>query len=171
MELFKELLNREEPEYLVHKWKEQRDEQETGEITLDKTKMVNISLKNWKSPGTYGIPSELLRYRGGSLHKNIHELCLTIWKGEKPPKNWNKAIIISIHEKGNKLERNNYRGIALLNTLYKVFVRILLKRLQPIVEECIKDYQCGFLKSKSTTDPLSVIVPIIEKNYEFRQNE
>lgn len=61
------------------------------------------------------------------MHKNIHELCLTIWKEERLSEDWNKAIIIPLHKKGGKLECNNYRGIALLNTVYQVFARILLK--------------------------------------------
>jgi len=93
---------------------------------------------------------------------------MTIWKEERLPEDWNKAIIIPLHKKGDKLECKNYREIALLNTVYKVFARILLKRLQPIAEECIGDYQCGFRKGKSTIDQLSVIGRIIEKKYEFR---
>jgi sorting nexin-29 len=37
----------------------------------------------------------------------------------------------------------NYRGISLLNTAYKVFSGILFQRLQPIVETTIGNYQRG----------------------------
>lgn len=99
------------------RWEEQRAEPEVCKINLDETKMAINSLKNWKAPGTDGIPAELLKYGGEVLHTNIHELCLTIWKEEKLPEDWNKAIIIPPHKKGDKLKCNNYRGIALLNTV------------------------------------------------------
>lgn len=132
--------------------------------------MAINSLNNWKAPGADGIPAELLKYGDEVLHKNTHELCLAIWKEERLPEEGNKSIIIPLHKKGDKSECNNYIGIALQNTVYKLFARILLKRLQPIAEDCIEDYQCGFRKSKSTIDQLSVIGRITEKKFEFRQN-
>lgn len=82
---------------------------------------------------------------------------------ERLPENWNKAVIMPLHKKGDKLECNNYRGIALIYTVYKVCARILLKRLQSITEECIGDYQCGFRKGKSTIEQMSLIGRIIAK--------
>jgi len=61
--------------------------------------MAINSLKNSKAPGTDGIPVELLKYEGETLHTFIHELCLTIWKEEKLPEDFNKAIIIPLHKK------------------------------------------------------------------------
>uniref|UniRef100_A0A2S2P765 Putative RNA-directed DNA polymerase n=1 Tax=Schizaphis graminum TaxID=13262 RepID=A0A2S2P765_SCHGA len=65
---------------------------------------------------------------------------------------------------------NNYRGISLLNTVYKVFSKILLGRLEPLAEECIGNYQCDFRKGKSTIDHLATIEQLLEKKYEYRQN-
>lgn len=44
---------------------------------------------------------------------------------------WKEAIIVPLHKKGDKLQCDNYRVILLLNSAYKIFVRILLKRLIP----------------------------------------
>ena len=59
------------------------------------------------------------------------------------------------------MECDNYRGISLLNTAYNIFFKILLKCLIPYVDENI---------GKSTIDQLSIIVHIIEKRYEYKQN-
>jgi len=64
----------------------------------------------------------------------------------------------------------NYRGISLLNSAYKVFARVLLNRIVPYVEDCFGVYQCGFRKDRSTVEQLSIIGQIIEKRYEYRQN-
>jgi len=89
---------------------------------------------------------------------------------EQLPEEWNKAIIVPLHKKGDKLNCNNYREISLLNTAYKVFSKVLLGRLQPFTDECIGEYQCGFRKGKSTINQLSVIGQIIEKKFEYKQN-
>jgi hypothetical protein len=65
------------------RWEEQRAKLETCRITLDGTKMAINSLKNWKAPGTDGIPAELLKYGCEVMYKNIHELCLIIWKASR----------------------------------------------------------------------------------------
>jgi sorting nexin-29 len=43
----------------------------------------------------------------------------------------------------------NYCGISLLNTAYKVFSNILFQRLKPYVEKLVGNYQCGFRNGKS----------------------
>lgn len=37
---------------------------------------------------------------------------------KKLPDKWEKAIIILLYKKGDKMNCNNYRGISLLNTVY-----------------------------------------------------
>jgi sorting nexin-29 len=85
------------------------------------------------------------------------------------PETGNEAIIIPLHNKGDKTECNNYRGISLLNSVYKVFSKILLNRLITYVEEYLKKYQSGFRKVRSSIEQLLVIARIIEKKYEYRQ--
>jgi len=81
-----------------------------------------------------------------------------------------KYIVRKTYEKRDKMECDNYRGISLPNTAYKIFSKILLKRLMLYVDENIGSYQCSFRKGKSTIDQLSIIGQIIEKRYEYRYN-
>jgi len=60
------------------------------------------------------------------------------------PKEWTMTIICPIHKKSDKMDYQNYRGISLLSVIYKVFAKILTKRLSPYTEQIIGDYQCGF---------------------------
>jgi len=68
------------------------------------------------------------------------------------PEEWKESIIVPIHKKGDKTDCNNYRGISLLPTTYKLFSNILLPRLIPYAEKVIGDHQCGFRHNRSTTD-------------------
>jgi hypothetical protein len=50
-----------------------------------------------------------------------------------------ESIIIQVHKKGDKSGCNNYRGISLLSTSYKIVSNILLTRLGPYIDEIIGD--------------------------------
>jgi len=73
------------------------------------------------------------------------------------PEEWKESIIVPIHKKGDKTDCNNYRGISLLRTTYKIFSNILLSRLIPYAEEVIGDHQCGFRRNRSTADHIFCI--------------
>jgi len=63
---------------------------------------------------------------------------------EELSEEWNESIIVPIYKKGDKTDCNNYRGISLLPTTYKILSNIVLSRLIPYAEEVIGDHQCGF---------------------------
>ena len=89
------------------------------------------NLKSHKSPGIDQIPAELIKAGGRTICLEIHKLITSIWKKEKLPEEWKESIIIPIHKNGDKTDCNNYRGISLLPTTYKILSNILLSRLIP----------------------------------------
>ena len=56
----------------------------------------------------------------------IHKLIIYIWNKEELPEEWKESIIVPIYKKGDKTDFNNYRGILLLSTTYKMLSNILL---------------------------------------------
>jgi hypothetical protein len=80
---------------------------------------------------------------GVLLKSRIFKLILKIWKKEEMPKDWSEGIICPILKKGDRTLRNNYRGITLLNVMYKVFAILLYNRLKEIVQKQL-DFQMGF---------------------------
>jgi len=82
------------------------------ELAIDK-------LKSHKSPGIDQIPAELIKAGG------VEQFAYSIWK-KKLPEEWKESIIVPIHKKGDKTDCNNYRGVSLLPTTYKILSNILL---------------------------------------------
>ncbi|PSN41362.1 hypothetical protein C0J52_19113 [Blattella germanica] len=71
-----------------------------------------------------------------------------------------KSVITPIHKKGDKTDCNNYRGISLLSTSYKILANILVSRL--------RDHQCAlFRRKRSTIDQIFSIRQILEKKLEY----
>ena len=86
------------------------------------------------------------------------------------PEDWETGIICPIFKKGDKLDCNNYRGITLLDIVYKVFSNVLNERLKKITENVIAEYQCGFRKNRSASDQIFIIRQMMEKHYELNQD-
>jgi len=126
------------------------------ELAIDK-------LKSHKSPGIDQIPVELIKAGGRTICLDIHKHITSIWKKEKLPEEWKQSIIVPIHKKGDKTDCNNYRGISLLPTIYKILSNILLSRLTPYAKEIIGDHQCDFRRNRSTIDHIFFIRQILEK--------
>jgi hypothetical protein len=87
-------------------------------------------LKKYKSPGSDQILAELIQAGGEILLSAIHKLINSVWNKEELPDQWKESIIVPIHKKDDKTDCNNYRGISLLSTSYKIVSNILLSRLQ-----------------------------------------
>jgi len=91
------------------------------ELAIDK-------LKSHKIPGIDQIPAELIKAGGRTICLKIRKLITSIWKKEKLPAEWKELILVPIHKKWDKTDCNNYRGISLLPTTYKILSNILLSR-------------------------------------------
>lgn len=126
-------------------------------------------LNNYKSPGADGISTEMMKIfvEEPSLLNELHQIMCKIWDQEDLPRQWGEALICPIHKNGDRLKPENYRGISLLNTGYKIFSNILYERLKQFTEPLIGNYQCGFREKKSTTDHIHMMRQIIEKTKEY----
>jgi hypothetical protein len=100
--------------------------------------------KKYRLPGSDQIPEELIQARGKILLSATYKLINSVWNKEELPDQWKESIIVPVHKKGNKTDCNNYRGISLLSTSYKILSNILLSRLVLYIDEIIGDHQCGF---------------------------
>jgi hypothetical protein len=96
-------------------------------------------------PGEDKIIPEMLIHAGSELKDELHKLMKQIWEEESIPLAWKTGLICRIHKKGYKSDCNNYRGISLLNIIYKIVTRIM-----QIAEDKLGEYQCGFRKGRST---------------------
>jgi hypothetical protein len=85
------------------------------------------------------------------------------------PDHWKESIIVVVHKKSDKADCNNYRGISLLSSSYKLLSNILLSRLAPYIDEISGDHQCGVRCNGSTTDQIFCIRKIPDKKWEYNE--
>ena len=133
--------------------------------------MTIEKLKSHKSHGIDQIPAELIKAGCRTIGCEIHKFIIVIWNKEELPDEWKEWIIVPIYsyKKGDKTDCNNYRGISLLPTTYKVLSNIPLSRFIPYAEEVIGDHQCGLRRNRSTTDHIYCIRQVLEKKWEYNE--
>jgi hypothetical protein len=87
--------------------------------------------KKYKFPGSDEIPAKLIQAGGEILLPVIHKPTNSVWNKEKLSDQWKESIIVPVHKKGDKTDCNNYHGISLLSTSYKILLNNHLSRLSP----------------------------------------
>jgi len=141
--------------------KEDMDEAPTVEEVIKATEQ----LKSGKAAGVDGIPQEIWKHGGETLHSKLHELFVCCWEQGKLPQDLRDAVIITLYKnKGEKSYCSNYRGITLLSIAGKILARVLLNRLVPAVaDHHLPESQCGFRANRGTTNMVFVLRQLQEK--------
>ena len=91
----------------------------------DNNRRVLKNAKNRKSCGLDNLPMELWKFGGNELKMQILELFNNIIDKNQMSQEWERGMVINIYKKGTKSKCENYRGITLLPTAYKLFANII----------------------------------------------
>ena len=122
-------------------------------------------LKNNKSPGIDGIPSEFIKYCKNTLVRDIVLILNYIIEKRQFPVSWSEGVRHMIHKTGNRLCPENYRGITILPIIEKIFELTVYNRLQFANEAFgkIDRNNGGFLQGHRTADNIFVLNGIIQR--------
>ena len=99
-------------------------------IQLNEIKHAIKKMKKRKTPGNDLITTEVIIAGGEKMLEILQKIFNTIIKQSKTPTDFSKMLVTPVYKKGNKLLRENYRTIALLSIPGKIFLHILLSRMQ-----------------------------------------
>jgi len=132
---------------------------------IDATK----DLANGKACGRDGIFSELLKHGGEHMMESLALLFDICRKCEVTPKDWHLVNIVALYKKGDKYSRSNYRGISLLSCVYKLYARVLQRRLITFLNSHIVEEQAGFSAGKGCDDNLCIMTEVMERKVANRE--
>jgi hypothetical protein len=116
-------------------------------ITKQEVRRIFQRVKN-TSPGEDRISYKELREIDPSfgILTKIFNRCL---QEQRIPSHWKRALTILIHKKGDASRMENWRPIALSNTIYKIYTGIWAQRLS-FFPELISPEQKGFCRIDGT---------------------
>ena len=71
---------------------------------------------------------------------------------EMTPADWNRSVVVNLYKDGDRTDPNNYRGIALISCLGKLYLSLWARRITKNMENRLSDEQGGFRPRRSTVD-------------------
>ena len=75
------------------------------------------------------------------------------------PAEWNEGMIYLIPKlEGVVDDIKKWRPITLLNTVYKVYAKLLATRLQPFLPHIVHKTQTGFIQERSIFDNIFIVL-------------
>ena len=122
-------------------------------------------LKSDKSPGLDNISNEMLKASQSFINTILLKLFNAVFTSGIYPSEWSKSFICPIFKADDRKKPENYRGIAINNSIGKLFNIILNNRFDLFLDEnnIIHETQIGFSKKARTSDHIFVLRCIIEK--------
>lgn len=111
-------------------------------------------LKNKQTTGPDLVPSFLLKDCVSILAKPILKIINLSLTSSTFPETWKSTKICPVHKKGSTSMVTNYRPIAIISNVAKIFETILHKHIYRQVKHLISPDQHGFVENRSTTTNL-----------------
>ena len=165
-------------EYVEDLYKDkERGEANRGEITKEvysiSVKEINEIIKDLPKEKAYGddhIPAELLQCLGEEGIEIISKLINKIYNSGCIPQDFCKSIFIPLPIIAKAQDCSDFRTITLISHASKILLKLIKKRITPIVENHLSESQMGFRKGKGTRDAIFQLRMTCERSMEVNKN-
>ena len=141
-------------------------------IKVSHVRRILSSLNITKSIGDDNVSPRVLKSCAPALCGPLTALFRKICHNATFPNSWKISRITPVYKKGARSDSTNYRPIAVLPTLSRVFELLLITQFQRQISPHIPPEQFGFLKGSSTSDAgvslASAITTAINQRAEVR---
>ena len=118
------------------------------------------AIKPNKAPGLDGLTLEVWKLE--KTQKYLRGFCNETFNGGRPNE-WGISGIVPVPKKGDLTLCTNYRGKSLSHIASKIYNRLILNRIRPVIDRLLRPSQNGFRPGRSTSSHLLALRRIIEK--------
>ena len=126
-------------------------------------------LKYSTSSGPDSIPAVVLKQCSDSLADPLSLLFNLSLQTGVFPQSWKRSFIFPVHKKGSKRDIRNYRGIAALCAVSKLFELVVLDHIKFNCNDYIAPEQHGFMPRRSTSSNLVTYTSFISQAMQKHQ--
>ena len=134
--------------------------------TIQELMLAIHQIKSGKAQGPDNIPPFLIHCGPRCLEwlRGFYSNCFS---NLTKPKIWRNATVIAIPKLNKPTDDpKNYRPISLLRVPFKLLERLLLARLEPIIDPPLPDEQAGFRRGRCTVHQIVNLTDDIEEAFE-----
>lgn len=108
-----------------------------------------------KSHGGDGVPYEFIQDSRSLVKDGCREMVQDFWRDAKLTPNIVNGIVKMVPQGSEELEIvDNWRNLTMLTMTYKIILKILTKRLKPMVPKLVDRQQIGFISGRCIIDNL-----------------
>lgn len=125
------------------------------------------TMKSSNSPGPDGIPSIVLKNCSDAMMIPLHMLFNKSLVEETFPDIWKLTYLWPRYKTGKRSMVENYRGIAKLSEIPKLFEKLVCDQLYIYAQPIIYTQQHGFMKGRSTATNLVEFTSFAKKSIEM----
>ena len=154
---FKQEKERELQRMMFSSPQQDHNEDLDGKITPRELQAVLAKAGCGKAAGKDGTRNAMFKYGGKTMSTLLLELFNWLRDLEVTPTDWGHAVIINLFKDGDPADLGNYRGIALISCLGKLYLAIWAARLSTHMEPRLSEEQGGFRRSRSTVDSIAAL--------------
>ena len=122
------------------------------EVTMEEVASAAAELRNRRATGPDKLVSELLKYGGEDLHRELAELINQIFREHSSIEELKAGILFPLNKlKGDKVPANT-RPVVFLVALRKILSTIVLRRIEAAVGVFLSINQHAYRRGRSTTE-------------------
>ena len=127
---------------------------------MDEYLAAKRTIKCGKSCGDDGITPEFLKYVG--LDDIILGFINKSYSTKNLPQEWKTLIIVPVPKSGDLTKPDNYRGISLISLVMKLYNRMIMNRLRPVLDPLLRISQNGFRQKRTTVGQIVALRRLLE---------
>ena len=113
-----------------------------------------------KACGEDGITPEFLKY--GGLDDIVLDFINEAYTSGHIPEKWKMLVIVAVPKSGDLTKPDNYRGISLISLVMKLYNRMIMNRLRPILDPLLRSSQNGFRRKRTTVGQILALRRLLE---------
>ena len=141
-------------------------------ITIKEMLEAANAAKRGSSPGKDGITAEFYIRYWDLIGPVLHKALLWVVQQEDMGPEMTSALVYLLLKKGrDRLDPGSWRPLSLLGCDYKIFARVLARRLNPLMPQLCSCSQTAYVRYRNITETMSLTQGVIQlakdKNMEW----
>lgn len=136
-----------------------------SEITVAEIEAAIDELSNGKSPGPDGLGAAIYKFFKTEMAMALHRVITECYEKKQAPLSFRTAHVVLIpktDDPAKLLSVESYRPISLTNTDYKIYMKVLARRLQSVIQSLVGPHQTCGIKGRTIFTNIHIARSILE---------